>query len=321
MRSRIFTILLLLLLMVITGCGASGKTVTEANTGGEKMLVYTSLFPIYSFSKQIGGEHVTVQSIVPAGTEPHDFEPSPKVITELNQAKLFLINGAGYETWIEKISDNLDTSQTKVVNVSEGIELLNAEEEAEEHTTEDEHGHENEGSSGDPHVWLDPTLAKKQADIVRQAFIEADPEHKDVYQKNYDALAAELDALDDEYVTALSTAKKKAFVTSHRAFSYLANRYGIEQIGISGLSPSEEPSQKDLQNLIEIVEELEIKYVAFEELVENKIAKTVQQEAGVAAITLNPLENVTKEQFEKGTTYVDLMKENLESLKKMLEAQ
>ncbi|WP_047153105.1 metal ABC transporter substrate-binding protein [Aneurinibacillus tyrosinisolvens] len=307
----------LLIMVLLAGCGNndSGQPAQQKNG---KVLIYTSLFPIYDFARTIGGDYVIVNSIIPPGAEPHDFEPSPKDMAQLSKANLFIYNGAGYETWIEKAIQNLDTAKTKPIDASQGVRLLTLEQEmADEHST-DHHEH---GQMHDPHIWLDPVRAKQQAETIQKALSEVDPAHKADYEANYSKLAAQLDSLDQDFKTTLAGAQKKEFVTSHRAFAYLAEHYGLKQIAVSGLSPSEEPSQQDLTNLVDTVKKHHIKYVAFEELVQSKVAQAVQREAGAEAILLNPVENVTKEQLASGKTYVDLMKANLETLKKMLEVK
>ncbi|WCN37587.1 metal ABC transporter substrate-binding protein [Aneurinibacillus uraniidurans] len=317
------TTFMLVLMFFLVGCGQ--KNGAESQGGSGKILVYTSLFPVYSFAKTIGGDHVEVKSIVPPGAEPHDFEPSPKDLGELNEAKLFVYNGAGYEAWIEKVGQNLDKSKTKVLDASQGVQLLaSTADDHEGHAAtdghkEDEHGHEL--GKYDPHVWLDPMRAKQQAQNIEKALIEIDPVHKADYEKNYQALAADLDAIDQQYKDLVAKAGKKELVVSHKAFTYLANRYGLEQIPVSGLSPSQEPTQQQLKQLIDTVKQHNIKYVAFEGLVENKVAQAVQRESGAEAVTLYTLENVTKEQLDAGKTYGDLMRDNLQTLKKVLEVK
>jgi zinc transport system substrate-binding protein len=303
--------LLVLFSVILTGCTRESSSAGN----GDKMTVYTSLFPIYDFAKQIGGDYVEVKSIVPPGAEAHDFEPNVKDMVALSNARVFIYNGAGYENWIDKAIENLDGKKTLIVDASKGVQLLNAEGHADEHANEEDHDH----GTYDPHIWLDPVRAKQQALNIQKAFVSADPAHEQEYKKNYETLAKELDSLDQKYRDAVAKANKKQFVTAHNAFAYLAAQYGLEQIAISGLSPSVEPGQKELQALIEVVKKNNIRYIAFEELVESKVAKTVQKETGAEAVMLNPVENVTKEELKANKSYIDLMNENLEVLKKVLE--
>jgi zinc transport system substrate-binding protein len=344
-NKRIFLIIiacLLIFTLALTGCvkeqANENTDENNQNTPGQeqtspakKILIYTTLYPLYDFAKQVGGELVEVRSIVPLDAEPHDFEPSAKDIADANSAQIFVYNGAGYETWIKKIAENIDSTKTLVVEASHGIKLLKAEEhddhgqEEEGHT--DEHANEETDENGhevgeyDPHVWLDPMRAKQQANNILAALVQVDPANKDTYQANFDRFAAELDTLDAEYSETIGKAQKKEFVVAHAAYGYIADRYNIEQIPVTGLSPSDEPSQKELQELIEIVKEHNINYVAFEQLVVSKVAQTVQRETGAEAVTLSNLENATKEQFNAGKTYIQLMLDNLEILKKVLEVK
>lgn len=295
------TILILFgFLGILTGCSTANGT-GESNG---KILIYTSLFPIYDFAQKIGGDYVTVKSIVPPGAEPHEFEPSVKDMAALSTARIFIYNGAGYETWINKAKQNLDAKKTLLVDASTDVQLITAAD-----------------GTHDPHIWLDPNRAKLQAENIKKALISVDPAHEKEYTKNYNKLAAELDNLDKSYRDVAAKATKKQFVTSHKAFAYLAAQYGLTQIPVTGLSPSVEPGQKELQALIEVLKKDNIRYVAFEELVQNKVAQTVQREAGAEAVTLNPVENVTKEEFQAGKSYVQLMTENIEVLKKVLEVK
>jgi zinc transport system substrate-binding protein len=302
---------------------AAVLTVLSMDTGKEKqsngkMLIYTSLFPLYDFAKQIGGPYVEVHSIVPPGAEPHDFEPSPRDMARLNDARVFIYNGAGYEVWIQKARKNIDPNHTILVDASQGIPLLSG---VSEEAGASPSGYNRAASNAmpDPHMWLNPLNAKHQAETIEKALIQADPLHKAAYKANYDKLAADLVALDQEYTQDAGKAKKKEFVTSHRAFAYMAKRYGLTQIAVSGISPSDEPSQQALEDLINVVKQHNIHYVTFEELAQSKIAETVQREAGAQAIVLNPLENVTKEEMAEGKSYIQLMKQNLGTLKKVLE--
>lgn len=315
-----FLSLLFVFGMILTGC----STEDSATGKGDKITVYTSLFPLYDYARQIGGEYVEVKSIVPAGAEAHDFEPSVKDMVKLNDARVFVYNGAGFENWVNKAKENLDPAKTLIVDASEGVELKSKESQ-EEHADEhgDDHAHEEEHDHGDfdPHIWLDPLRAKQQALNIEKALIKVDPAHEEEYKKNYEALAKQLDEIDKGFKDVVAKAQKKQFVTSHKAFSYFADRYGLEQIPVTGLSPSVEPGQKELQGIIEVVKKNNLHFIAFGDLVESKVAETVLRETGAEAVRLHTVENVTKEELQANKSYIDLMKENIEAMKKVLEAR
>jgi len=304
--------LLVFLSLLLTGCSRENIS----GTNGDKVKIYTTIFPLYDFAKHIGGEYVEVKSILPPGAEAHDFEPSMKDMVELNNSRVFVYNGAGFETWINKVVENLDPEKTIIVDASEGIPLKKEE-------LEHDHAHEEDHDHGDydPHIWLNPMLAKEQALNIQKALVKADPVHEEEYKKNYASLAKQLDELDQEFKEVVDKARKKQFVTSHQSFGYFADRYGLEQIAVTGLSPSAEPGQKELQAIIEVVKKNHLHYIAFGDLVESKVAETVLRETGAEAVRLHTLENVTKEELQANKTYINLMKENLQTIKKVLEAE
>jgi len=314
--------------VALAGCGA-GNVPTQSNgqpaAGGEsqKLKLYTSIYPLEYISKRIGGDHVEVTNLVPAGVEPHDFEPTAKDIVALSDANLFVYNGSGFELWVDKAVEGLDKAKTTVVNTTEGLHLLPAEAAAhEEHgegsesATETESGHEH--GAYDPHVWLDPILLKAQAEKVKHALVEKDQAHRADYEKNFARLAADLDKLDQEFKDMVAKAGNKEFMVAHSAFGYMAHRYGLEQIAISGISPADEPSPGEMKELVEHVKEHNIKYVLFETLVSPKVAEVIAREAGVKTATLNPLEGLTREEAAAGKDYLSIMRENLETLRTAL---
>jgi len=324
-------ILSLLLMFTMTACGQAAQNNSTAgneqkpasDTG--KLAVYTSIYPLYFVASKIGGEHASVKNIVPAGTEPHDFEPTAKDIVDMSKAQVFIYNGSGFESWIEKAMEGFDQSKMVIVNATEGMQLLEASNEEHGH---DEHGGENTGEEAktdhehgelNPHVWLDPSLLKVQAEKVRDAFIKADQAHSEVFNQNYEKLAADLDALDQEFKDMVAKTKQKEFMVSHSAFSYLAHKYGLEQVPISGLSPADEPSPAEMKELVEHVKEHNIKYVMFETLVSPKVAEVIAREAGVKTAVLNPLEGLTVDEEKAGKNYLTIMRENLETLRTALQ--
>lgn len=309
----------LFFLTTVIGCSPQEGTTDRSNQKStDSISIVTTLYPLEDFAKKIGGNLVQVTNIVPAGTESHDFEPSAKDLAKLSEADIFVYNGSGFESWTEKAVANLDPSKTKVVNASEGLSTLEVTEEEHGHVAEEKEEHKH--GELDPHVWLDPMLAKKEAQKIYDTLVTVDPTHKDIFGKNFAELEKHFDQLDQEYQAMVKKAENKEFVTSHAAFGYLANRYGLKQIAISGISPEDEPSPKELKAIIEEVKEHNVKYIFFETLVSGKIADVVKNEIQAEALTLNPLEGLTQEELKNKQDYFSVMKKNKENLAKALGA-
>lgn len=255
-----------------------------------------------------------VTNLIPPGVEPHDFELTARDMVALSEADVFIYNGAGLEAWAEKAVKNLDPQQTLVVEASHGLPMLKMEEHGEEHAEE----HAGEHGDVDPHVWLDPTLAQKQAEAIRDALVKKDAEHAAVYNQNFEQLKTELQKLDGEFQTMVQQAPKKEFAVSHAAFGYLANRYGLKQLAINGLTPSAEPSPQELKRIIEDVQKHKIDVILFETLVSSKIAEMVKREVKAEALVLNPLEGLTEGEKAQGMDYFKVMRQNKEHLAKAL---
>lgn len=305
----------------LVGCGAANETTGTPQTGSDasgKPKVYTTIYPLEYVAKRIGGEHVEVTNLVPAGVEPHDFEPTAKDMVALSGADIFAYNGSGLELWVEKAVTNLDKNKTTIVNATEGLELISAaehEHEGEEHAEEAGHDH----GDLDPHVWLDPMQLKAQAEKVKNTLVQKDQAHAVDYEKNYTQLATDLEQLDKEFKDMVTQAPKKEFMVSHSAFSYMAKRYGLEQVSISGVNPSDEPSTAELKSLVEHIKEHNISYVLFETLVSPKVAEVIAKEAGVKTATLNPLEGLTEDDVKAGRDYLSIMRDNMNTLKTALQ--
>lgn len=266
-----------------------------------KVLVYTSFYSLADFAKKIGGKHVIVKNMVPPGVEPHDFEPKIREMAPLSKADVFIYNGIGMESWINQAKPMLEDGNAKVVNASQRIEAK-------------------VNHKKDPHVWLDPMKAKQQAKAIEQALIKKDPRHKKEYEKNYALLSKRFDALDQKFKGIVKGSKQRTFITSHAAFGHLADRYGLTQVAVSGLSPSDEPSAKELQAVVQKARKYKVHTIYFEELVSGKVAETVREEVGARALTLSTLEGLTQKQKEAGEDYFSLMDKNVENLAKGLNA-
>jgi zinc transport system substrate-binding protein len=302
--------LLAVLLCGLTALAGCAKPEAADRANG-KITVYTSIYPLAYFAEQIGGKRVDVRALVPPGTEPHEFELSTRDMARLSQADVFIYNGAGLEAWADQVKQTLDPSRTVQMNATKGVPLLDAKEEHDEHG---EHGHGHGGV--DPHVWLDPKRAMIQARNIRDGLIQADPRHKAEYEANYVKLQQRLTELDRAYADLAKRTPVKTFMVSHAAFGYLADRYGWQQIAVAGLSPTDEPSAKELQALIETAKREKIHVIFFETLVNAKTAETLEREIGAKALTLNPLEGLTPEEIKRGEDYFTIMEKNRQNLAK-----
>ncbi|RNB85710.1 zinc ABC transporter substrate-binding protein [Brevibacillus nitrificans] len=323
MKKSLLALLSIVTAVGIAGCGSKETASTPAAEGSAaaKPKVYTTIYPLEYAAERIGGDHIEVTNLIPPGVEPHDYEPTAKDMVALSGADIFAFNGSGLELWVDKAVESMDKSKTTIVNATEGMDLLHAVEEEHDHEHEGEAATEEEGhdhGDKDPHVWLDPSKLKEQAAKVKDALVKKDQAHAADYEKNFQQLSADLDQLDKEFKDMVAQSSKKEFMVSHSAFSYLAKRYGLEQVAISGVNPSDEPSPSQLKELVEHVKEHQISYVLFETLVSPKVAEVIAREAGVQTATLNPLEGLTEEDVKAGRDYLSIMRENIETLRAAL---
>ncbi len=284
----------------------------DQSTSG-KLKVYTSFYPLYDFARKVGGDKVDVTNLVPAGTEPHDWEPATTDILSLEKGDILIYNGAGMEHWVDQVTSSLENKNLVLVEASDGLTLLEGgEEEEEEHD-------DAEGSGYDPHVWLSIRNAKKEMENIKNAFVKADPDNSDYYEENYTKYAAGFDELDQKFTSELSAAANKDIVVAHKAFAYLCADYGLNQVAIEGLAADSEPDAKRMAEIIEFAKSNNINTIFFEELVSPKVAETIASEIGAKTDVLNPLEGLTQEQLNTGEDYLSVMEENLEALLKALE--
>lgn len=293
---------------------ASGCVSNHQERDSQRVQAYTTLYPLEYFTKRIGGERVQVENLVPVGTDLHEFEPSVRDLAKLAEADLFIYNGADLEPWVEKLNSVIDQQQTKTIETTKSISLLPTEGESEHR----DH-HEGQQHNRNPHVWLDPQLAKKQAAQIQQGLIQADPQHRALYEQNYRQLAAELDQLDRELQQVVKQRKVNIIVVPHDAFAYLTKRYGLQQIAISGLSSMDEPSPRRLKQVVDTIKKDQLRYVFQEPFGHGRLMKTIQQETGVKVLTLHPLEGRTKQEIANGEDYFSIMRKNKAQLTIALE--
>lgn len=320
----------LVLAAMLSGCAGRASNASKSNAANapvkeEKIKVMASFYPLYDFAVKIGGDRAEVINMVPSGTEPHDWEPGVTEIRNLEEADLFIYNGAGMEHWVDTVLAGLENRKLISVEASKGVSLREGHSHEKEHPAEAGHGHaEEEGHDHglwDPHVWLDPENAKTEMKNIRDAFIKADPDYKETYETNYVTYAARLDELDEEYRSSLSTLPDKDIVVSHEAFGYLCDAYGLNQVGVEGLSPDSEPDPARMAEVIDFVKAHNVKYIFFEELVSPKVAKAIAKETGAEVLVLNPLEGLSDEEMKAGADYFSVMKENLKQLRTALDGE
>ncbi|OXM88202.1 metal ABC transporter substrate-binding protein [Paenibacillus rigui] len=308
---------LILLSLVATACGKPKASLVE-----DKVNVVASFYPLYDFTKKIGGDHVNVINLVPTGVEPHDWSPKSRDMQNLSKAQMFVYLGAGFEGWVHDTLGSLPKdSKVAVVEASKGVQLLASSEEEHNHSesSKEEKGHEHNESEYDPHVWLSPVNAKIIAQNIKDQLVAVDGAHKSEYEANFAKLAAQLDQLHAKYKDSLTKLPKKQIVVTHQSFGYLAKEYGLSQMPILGLSPDSEPTSKDLQAINEFIRSNHIQYIFFEELVSDRLAKTLAKDAKVETLVLNPVEGLTEQQAKSGADYISLMESNLNNLIKALQ--
>jgi zinc transport system substrate-binding protein len=306
--------------LALSGCSSEASSKVPLGPDGQRMLkVVTTFYPMYEFIRQVAGEYAEVSVLIPAGAEPHEWEPTGKDMIRIKQSDLLVYNGAGVERWVDKAMKSVNKDPSKVVEASRGLELMTGIAE------EDEHDGHSGGSAGkepdselDPHVWLDPALARKEVYNIEAALERADPARKDIYKHNADAYADKLETLDQLFKSELLTVKRKEFVTQHAAFGYMAKHYGLTQVPIAGLSPEQEPSGARMSEVIQFVKSRQIHTIFFETLAAPKVAATIARETGAQTAVLNPIEGLTKADQKANLDYIEIMKQNLAALKAAL---
>lgn len=304
-------------LLMGAGCASnSNPKPTEVNT--EKPTVVATFFPIAEVSRAVVGDLANVIVITPEGTEPHDYEPTPKQIEQILSADVFFMNGEGLDPWSEKLRADLDGKKVIILELTDGIELKEGHTHDEHETeTKDEHDEASEAGK-DPHVWLDPTVMMRAATALRDEMMTIDPNNATRYAQQTQVFLSALESLDQAYKTGLSTCEKNSIIVSHDAFAYLSGRYGFTTHAIAGLSPSAEPSAKQLAELADEARENKTEYIFFESLVSPKLAETLAAEVGAKTLVLTPLEGRNEEEAAANATYISLMEQNLNNLKTAL---
>jgi zinc transport system substrate-binding protein len=292
--------LALALTVMLCACGR------DEEDAGERTTVVAAFYPLAWAAEQVANDNVDVVNLTPAGAEPHDIELTAGDVERVRDADLVLYLGEGFMPALEEAIDGRENA----IDLLSGQELrAGGDERAHESNPDEPAGREDEDPATDPHVWLDPIRLAAIARTVAAELGEAEAGRQ---------VVAELDELDEDFREALAQCKRREIVTSHAAFGYLADRYGLEQIALTGVSPEAEPSPRALEKLVDEVEEVGATTVFFETLVSPRLAETVAREAGAKTAALDPLEGLEEDELDAGADYFSVMRDNLRTLREAL---
>ncbi|MBX3314267.1 MAG: zinc ABC transporter substrate-binding protein [Actinobacteria bacterium] len=282
----------------LAGCGSSGG----GSTDGASVTVVASFYPLQWVAQQVGGSDVSVSNLTATGAEPHDLELTPRDVASMSDADL-VVYLAGFQPAVD---DAVRDAGATGFDVAAAADL--------DLTTDgdDDHEHADEAGTTDFHFWLDPTRLASVGDALAVQLGEVDPDRAATYEANAKRVRTDLEALDQDLTDGLADCRSRDIVTSHSAFGYLAQRYDLVQVGISGLSPNSEPSPADLAAATAFVEDHDVRTIYFETLVSSDIAETIASETGAETAVLDPIEGLTD--ASKGDDYLEIMRSNLASL-------
>ncbi|MGA1844082.1 MAG: metal ABC transporter solute-binding protein, Zn/Mn family [bacterium] len=292
-----------------------------------RLTVVTSIFPLQEFARAVGGERATVSLLLPPGAEPHTWEPRPSDVLALAKADFFVYIGNGLEPWARDILDGARSDSLEVVEIMEKVEIPASRQSPGDVRSEEGIGNmpphralQHQGI--DPHIWLDLRLDQQIVDTLADAFSRKDPEGASLYRHNGSVYNERLAALDTQYAESLARCKRsEILVAGHAAFSYLAQRYGLEQISLMGMNPDAEPAPREMAMITDDAKRLGVRTVFYERLGNDRLARVIAREIGAKTMVLNPGANLTREERDAGISFVAIMEENLNNLKKGLECE
>lgn len=315
---------MLMLVGVLTACDSADTSTNGKNDDPNKITVVATLFPQYDFARQIAGDKANIKLILPPGVESHTFDPSPSDIITINNADVFLYTGSNMETWANNVISSLPSS-VHVLNVSKGVTLLKSPSGGHNHADDDDHTseniHANELNQYDPHIWTSPINAKIMVNNILETLCETDPANADYYKENASNYLAQLNDLDKEIREVVANSNRKELVFGSRfALFYFTHEYGLAyQSAFDSCSTEAEPSAKTVSGLINEMKAEKIPVIYYEELTDPKISRSISEETGAEMLLFHSCHNLSKTDFESGATYLSLMQQNIENLKKGLE--
>jgi len=320
MREIAILITSIFTIFALTACSAKeSKPINKLND--DKLQIYTTVYPLTYFTEEIGKQYVDVKSIYPSGIDEHTFEPTQKDMISIADADLFFYIGLDLEAFVPKAAQSLKNENVEFLAVAEKLSLpewgdhdedeLHGEEEHEA-----DHGHEH--GLYNPHVWLDPIYSIELAREIKTELAKQIPAQKDFFEENFQALAEKLTLLNEAYKAGTADTENRSFLVTHDAFSYWEDRYDIEQLSIIGSSTVEEPSPKQLKNLIDVVNEKKLRYILVEQNVNKKFAETISKETGAMILPIHNMGTLSEDEIKQGADYFSIAYENLDALQTAL---
>ncbi len=288
-----------------------------STTAFSNMTVTTTIYPLYSIAKEIGADKIKLQNLIPFGVEAHGFDPTPADMAKLSKSDIFITSSDSMEPWKDKIVKSLKIEE-KVFDMSKYVKLRTLQEENDEHHEDEKghkHEHEHEHEGIDPHYWVSLNNYILMTETITKLFIEKDSVNKDFYIQNSNNYLAKIKALKEKYDLSMDTCTNKKILVNHDAFGYFADDYGVKQYSISGMSPEDKPSAKQISELINLVKNEKINTVFFEEFASPKVAQTIAKATNAKIDALRPAENISKDENKKSYGYLQIMEDNLEKLK------
>jgi zinc transport system substrate-binding protein len=318
MKRIVLTALLILCCIAASGCQKrEAKEGQPASASGAKKLsVVTTLFPVYDFTRAVAGDKAQVTLLLPPGVEPHSFEPRPDDMFRVSKADVVVYTNSYMEPWAVKMLGTVPT-RPEVIEAGKGVTLLKAGAEHEHSAADAAHQ-----DGVDPHIWLDFKNAQIMVQNIAEGLIRKDPADRDYFLERAKAYQQELQKLDDDFRNGLANCRTRTFLEGgHYAFGYLAHRYDLQYVSAQALNPDAEPTPQKLAGLVQAMRKNGLKYVYCEELLSPATAEMIARETGAQVLQLNAAHNIGKGALEKGVTFISLMRQNLENLRKGMECR
>lgn len=297
------------IILIMAGVVAIVKNRDPQSEAGQtkipgKLQVVATFYPIAEFARQIGGDKAQITTIVPTGTEPHVYEPTALAIANIQNADLFIYNGAGIEPWVYKVKLPKDE---KYVIATDGTALVQVDP-VEAKTSQ-------HAITNNPHIWLDPAMAQQEVSNILDGYKIADPGNASYYSANAARYSKQLKDLDAAFTKGLEQCDNRFVIASHDMMIYLANHYDFTVQAISGLSPDDEPTPQKLAELTQFAREHNIGYIFYEDLVSPKLSETLAQETGAKTLVFSPLEGLSLQEQKESKNYLSMQQQNLQNLR------